>query len=80
MHDIFKCDYCRKALEDSLAEQPKADIAAILRAFATAAAESLDAKTEAEIVASPDLRRDAEWLLDARAALAEEEPRGTDDA
>lgn len=62
-----------KEFEREFAAQPKAVRLATLSAFVMAVAESVDGKTEAEIAASSDLARDADWLKRARAALAEAE-------
>lgn len=81
MHDIWNCSYCMKEFEREYAAQPKAVRLATLSAFITAVAEGLDGKTEAEIAASSDLMRDADWLKKARAALAEaEQENGADHA
>ena len=71
MHDIFKCSYCTREFERAFAAQPKAMRLATLGAFIAAVAEGLDGKTEAEIAASSDLIKDADWLKRARAAFAQ---------
>ncbi|MFZ1643381.1 MAG: hypothetical protein WAV07_18510 [Candidatus Contendobacter sp.] len=49
---------------------------AILWAFIIFVAEGLERFAEKEIDASPELRRDRDWLERARAALAEHEEGG----
>lgn len=81
MHDIFKCSYCMREFEREFAAQPKAARLATLGAFIASVAEGLDGRTEAEITASSDLTKDADWLKRARAALAEaERDHGADHA
>lgn len=81
MHDIFSCSYCIKEFEKAFAAQPKSVRLSTLNVFITAVAEGIDDKTEAEIAASPNLTRDADWLKRARAALAEaERTEGADHA
>ena len=73
MHDIFKCGYCMREFERALAAQPETTQRSTLRIFIAAVAENVDGKTEAEIAASTDLAKDADWLKRARAALTEAE-------